>query len=415
MRLLLISDHADPLADVGSKEVGGQNIYVYYLAKFLSRLGLFVDVYTRWDRKNKKEVISVNSRFRVIRVKAGPKGYMPRDNFLSITDQFAENVLKRIERDQTAYDLIHSNYWFSGLIGLSLQKKLKIPQVHVYHSLGQVRFEVLSRYKQQQADYEFFKKRISAEKLIAEQVSGIISTSPVEKQIVKSMFEISGGKIKMIPIGVDIEIFHPARGLSFRRRLADDNEKLLLYVGRIEWRKGIGTLLHAFKKVLARYPKSKLLIAGGGITKAARRLEQAERERLWQTAQSLEVQDKVNFVGSIKQKRLYRYYNAADVCVVPSYYEPFGIVPLEAMACGTPVVASKTGGLKYTVEEGITGYLPAPRNPEELGRDIIKVLDRGKEKFSQACIDRVAKHFVWEQVALQYPKYFEQLIKELKQ
>lgn len=410
MRVLMISDHADPLADVGAKEVGGQNIYVLYLAKHLTRLGLFVDVYTRWDRKNKKEVVPVNSKLRVIRVKAGPKGYMPRDNFLKVTGQFADNVLKRIERDGIEYDIIHTNYWFSGIIGLEIAKRLKIPLVHVYHSLGQVRFEVLSRYKEQSPDYEFFKTRTAEEKRIAEQAAGVISTSPVEKQKIKDLFGIPGEKIKMIPIGVDSSIFHETRRKSIRNRLnLAENEKLLLFVGRIEWRKGIGTLLYAFERLLHEFPKSRLLIAGGGSTKAARRLEEAERNRLNNIIRDLNIGDRVKFIGSIKQRRLYRYYNAADVCIVPSYYEPFGIVPLEAMACGTPVVASRTGGLKYTVEDGKTGYLAAPRNPEELAEQIAKALRRGRDKFSQACLERIREHFLWEQVAKQYPPYFESL------
>ncbi|MGE5392833.1 MAG: glycosyltransferase [Candidatus Saccharibacteria bacterium] len=415
MRLLMISDHADPLADVGAKEVGGQNIYVLYLAKFLTRMGLFVDVYTRWDRKNKKEVVEVNSRFRVIRVKAGPKGYMPRDNFLNVTAEFSDNVLKRLKRDGTEYDLIHTNYWFSGVIGLALSKKLRLPQVHVYHSLGQIRFETLNRYKQQSADSDFFRKRTAAEKQIAKEVAGIISTSPVEKQIIKNLFGISGDKIEMIPIGVDTEIFHPAKSAGIRRQMnLSEKTKLLLYVGRLEWRKGIGTLLYAFAKVLERFPDSRLLVVGGGTTKAARKLEEAERERLAGIASQLKIEDKVKFVGSIKQKRLYRYYNAADVCVVPSYYEPFGIVPLEAMACGTPVVASRTGGLKYTVLDGRTGYLATPRNFGELAEKIGKVLARGKERYSPDCLARISEQFCWTQTSKLYPPYFQKLIDEIR-
>ena len=265
MRILLISDHADPLAEIGSKEAGGQNIYVFYLAKFLCRLGIFVDVYTRWDRRNKKEIIKLNGHLRVIRVKAGSKKYMPRDNFIGVVDEFAKNVAKRIKTEKIEYDIIHTNYWYSGIIGLKIAQFIEKPLVHVYHSIGKVRFESLKNLKLQESDSDFFKRRMIAEKEIAQKASGIIATSPVEKTIIKNLFGIREEKIKTIPIGVDIKIFKPIKTGKARRLLGiNDKKKIILYVGRIEWRKGIGTLIYAFKEVIKRYPSAKLYIVGGG-------------------------------------------------------------------------------------------------------------------------------------------------------
>lgn len=308
MRILLISDHADPLAEIGSKEAGGQNIYVFYLAKFLCRLGILVDVYTRWDRKNKNEIVKFNNHLRIIRVKAGPKKYMPRDNFLGVVDEFTGNILKRIKKEKINYDIIHTNYWFSGLIGLRVTKEIKKPLVHIYHSIGQVRFESLKNYKLQEINNKFFKQRTISEKEIAQKADRIITTSPVEKEIIKNLFGISGEKIKTITIGVDTKIFRPIKTERARKLARMENKgKVILYVGRIEWRKGIGTLLYAFREVIKNHPNAKLYIIGGGRSKSARKLEDAEHERLKKISQELGIEKRVSFLGPKKQNELYKY------------------------------------------------------------------------------------------------------------
>lgn len=410
MRILIISDHADPLAEIGSKETGGQNIYVLYLTKFLSRLGVFVDVYTRWDRRNKKEVVRVNNHARIIRVKAGPKKYIPRDTFLEVIDEFYRHVLERIEKERLDYDIIHTNYWFSGIIGLRLAAKLDRPLVHVFHSIGKIRYRALKSLKELSCDNVFFAKRIRAEKRIAEEATFIISTSPVEKQIIKKMFKISSKKIKYIPIGVETEIFKPFPEAYSRKKLRlEEAGKIVVYVGRIEWRKGIGTLLFAFKEVLKTFPDTRLYVIGGGRTKAAAKLDNDECERLRGIARDLGVRDHVRFLGAKKQLLLRHYYSMADATVVPSYYEPFGIVPLESMACGTPVVASRTGGLKFTVKNGETGYLATPRNYQDTARKIIKVLKKGKKFYYYNCLNRIETNFLWSSVAEQYLAFFNSL------
>ncbi|MFA5777478.1 MAG: glycosyltransferase [Parcubacteria group bacterium] len=411
MRILLISDHADPLAEIGSKEAGGQNIYVFYLAKFLCRLGILVDVYTRWDRKNKKEIVRFNNHLRVIRVEAGPKKYMPRDNFLDVVNEFAENVLERIKKEKINYDIIHTNYWFSGLIGLKVAKEIKKPLVHIYHSIGQVRFESLKNYKLQEINNQFFKQRTISEKEIAQKADRIIATSPVEKEIINNIFGISWGKIKTITIGVDTKIFRPIK-TERARKLAkmETNGKIILYVGRIEWRKGIGTLFYAFREVIKNYPNAKLYVIGGGKSKSARKLEDAERERLKKISQELGIEKRVSFLGPKKQNKLYKYYSAADMCIVPSYYEPFGIVPLESMACGTPVVASRTGGLQYTVRNKVTGCLFEPKNYIDLAEKINIVLKNGKDFYTGNCLKMISDKFQWEEIADQYDNFFNKLI-----
>lgn len=409
----MISDHADPLVEIGSKESGGQNIYVYYLSRFLAKKGVYVDVYTRWDRGNKKEIVKYNSHVRVIRVKAGPKNYIPRDEFLGVLDEFGDNILKRIKREKLKYDVIHSNYWYSGLAGLMISKIIKAPLIHVFHSIGKVRFNTLKHFKIQKSDYYFFQKRIAAEQRIASRSSSIIATSPVEKQIIKRLFNIDGKKIKFIPIGVDFRIFRSIGKRQARRKLGiSARRKVILYVGRIEWRKGIGTLLYSLKKIAKKHPSTDLWIIGGGKTKTAKKLEQDERIRQENIIRELDLRKNVKFLGPKNQKDLFVYFSAADVCAVPSYYEPFGIVPLESMACGTPVVASKTGGLQYTVKDGITGYLAEPRNYHDLSRKINLVFEKNKDYFSENCIKRVNENFDWDKISQDYIDYFREIKKE---
>ena len=412
MRIMLISDHADPLAEVGSKEAGGQNIYVFYLSKFLSRQGIYVDVFTRWDKKNKKEIVQVNKFFRVIRVKAGPKRYMPRDLFFNCVSEFSQNVLKRMKRDRVSYDVMHCNYWFSGMIGLKLKRKLKIPMLYVFHSIGKVRFEALKNLKLQKKDYGFFQKRNKFEKKIVEECDFVVSTSPVEKKIIQKTFGIPAQKIKFISIGIDDKIFYRQRGGRLSKKLKSLvlGRKIVLYVGRIEWRKGIGTLLYAFRETLKKFPRARLFIVGGGKTKAAQALDKNEVERLKNITRELALEKSVFFLGPHKQKELNAFYNLADVCVVPSYYEPFGIVPIESMACGTPVVASRIGGLQYTVEDGKTGLLAKVRDYKDLSLKINGVISKDKSFFSNACVDRIEKHFSWEQIAEQYKKFIFSIV-----
>jgi len=415
MRILLISDHADPLAEIGSKEAGGQNIYVYYLAKFLGHLGVSVDIFTRWDKKNKNEIVYIDNHLRVIRVKAGPKRYIPRDNFLSVVDEFAGNILKKIKKEGIRYDIIHTNYWFSGIIGLKIARIIKKPLIHVYHSIGQIRFDSLHKLKLQESENEIFKQRLTAEKEIARKADKIIATSPVEKKIIKKLFKVEENKIDTITIGVDTKIFKPIKKEKARKFLKFENDKkIILYVGRIEWRKGIGTLLYAFREIIKKFPDSRLYVIGGGKSKSAKKLDNAEQERLKNIIKELNISEKVFLLGPKKQKYLCRYYSASDVCVVPSYYEPFGIVPLESMACGTPVVASRTGGLQFSIKDGITGHLAEPRNYKDLAEKIIKTLKDGKSFYRTNCLERINNEFRWGKIAEQYKNYFNQLMLKSK-
>lgn len=396
MRILMLSDHADPLAKVGSKESGGQNVYVMNTAALLARNGHKVDVYTRWDARSKQEVVQVRPGFRVIRVLAGPKGYMPRDEFLNVTDEFAARIQERIAAEEIHYDVIFTNYWFSGVIGLKLAALYDLPLTHVYHSIGQIKYETLKQVHPEEVNEQLFAVRAEWEKRIAQQANSIITTSPVEQSDIVRLFGVARKKVVCIPVGVDTQLFKPRSPRWCRQKLKLPTDKpIVLYVGRLEWRKGVATLIRAMQYL----GDAGLYIVGGGTSKATRALDSGEQTRLQGIAKELGLSRRVHFVGAKPQAKLALYYGAADVCAVPSYYEPFGIVPIEAMSCGTPVVASKTGGMRFTVHEGRTGHLVEPHNATALADKLARVLKKGKDAYAPAARAHAMEQFSWPKIA----------------
>lgn len=416
MRILMISDHADPLAKIGSKEAGGQNVYVMNAAAFLNKLGYDIDVYTRWDSAKKHEVVTVSKGFRVIRVNAGPRAYLARDKFLNIIDDFVAEVQKRIKKESIQYDLVFSHYWFSGIIGLELARLYNLPQTHINHSIGQARFDALQNAPLQATDTEFFEVRAKWERQIAQTVTSMIATSPGEKDDLVKLFNISPSKVACIPIGVDTNVFKPHSTEKARKKTKLPlDQQIILYVGRLEWRKGIGTLLEAFGKLATEWQQAHLYIVGGGATKQSQSLDSDERDRLSKIARELGVENRVHFLGGQPQKHTPYFYAAADVCAVPSYYEPFGIVPLESMACGTPVVGSNTGGLQFTIDEAVTGHKSIVGDATDLASKIHTVLKNGKNSYTHASRDRILTHFTWPKIALNLANHCSDLIQTYKE
>ncbi|MBI2415175.1 MAG: glycosyltransferase [Candidatus Kerfeldbacteria bacterium] len=406
MRLLMISDHCDPLAELGGKEAGGQTVYVRTLAQFLSDFGVNVDVYTRWDQASKKEVVQMGPRWRVIRALAGPKNYVPPDQRVGLLDWFSRSILWRTKYERLRYDIIHSNYWPAGLIGLSIKQSLHLPLVHVYHSLARSKYEAMRR-SNTPIDFIAYHQRLSAETTIAQHSSRIISTSPGEKQLIRQWYNVPGEKIDVIPIGINPVIFHSVNQDFSRRELGwSTKKKIILYVGRIEWHKGIGTLIEAMAQLVRDQPEVYLYIVGGAKSKTGQQLEAEEQQRLQNLMRQHKLDRYITFVGPKRQDELALYYSAADVTAIPSYYEPFGIVPLESMACGTPVVASRTGGMKYTMVDGETGYFAEPMNVADLARKINRILSKNKSHYTRNCIWRVQNQFFWPKIAQKYLTYF---------
>lgn len=327
--IALISVHGDPAADVGHESAGGQNIYVRQLGEALAAAGWHVDMFTRKTDPNDPDVIEHSPHCRTIRLQAGPLTYIPREKLFETLPKFVEAF--KAYHAKYGYPLIHTNYWLSGWVGWQLRQQFNFQWLHTYHSLGVVKYQVAS--EQAQRD----ETRLMVEKAILENADCVIVTSPQEEAYLRRWVS-KAGQTRLIPCGTNLKLFYPVADARAQLNLPAD-EPIVLYVGRFDRRKGIETLVAA----MAQIPQGQLLLVGGSDPQ---RSDGAERRRIEGLVQEYNLGDRVTFVGQIDHEYLAVYYSAANVCVVPSYYEPFGLVAIEAMACGTPVIASAVGGLQ---------------------------------------------------------------------
>ncbi|MGB8701995.1 MAG: glycosyltransferase family 1 protein [Thermosynechococcaceae cyanobacterium] len=356
--IALISEHGDPAADIGHEEAGGQNVYVRKVGEALAKLGWQVDMFTRKVRPEDPTIVHHGPHCRTIRLKAGPETFIPRDHLFEHMPEFVDSFLKFQAKDGGNYPLVHTNYWMSGWVGLQLKQVSNIQLVHTYHSLGVVKYQALEHQP------PIAQTRLLTEKQLLEQANCVVATSPQEQDYLRSLVSREG-YIEVIPCGADLETFRVLPRQEARASLGfRPDEKVVLYVGRFDPRKGIETLVRAFAELRDQTDetlsgKLRLAIVGGA---QAGQPDDQERARIEALVDELGLTDQTLFIGQVGHDRLPWYYTAADVCVIPSHYEPFGLVAVEAMACGTPVIASNVGGLKFTVIPGETGLLVNPQD-----------------------------------------------------
>jgi len=400
-KAMLISMHGDPLARLGGVQSGGQNVYVRQVALGLQRLGWEVDVFSHWQDPATKRQEQLGPRGRVIRLTAGRREFIPKDELYHYVPAFAAELIDYIERDKGRYDIIHSNYWLSGMAGLSLKEYLGIPQVHTFHSLGSVKARETKR------DGLHLFRRLEAEKKIVQTVDYLVATAPEERASLMRDYGAHGDQIALIPCGVDPALFHPANREASKAALGLTGKRVALYVGRHEENKGLRTLLAALELLGKGDPSFardvRVLIVGGDVR---------DRERLDEELLARGLAGWVAAVGAKPQEKLPLYYRAADVCVMPSYYETFGLVAVEAMACGTPVIASRVGGLKSTVLDGVTGYLVPPRDPGALAARLAEVLADPSLALhlGQSAARRVQHLFTWPRVVERLSWLYDEVI-----
>jgi glycosyltransferase involved in cell wall biosynthesis len=403
--IALISVHGDPATDIGKEEAGGQNIYVRQLGESLAKLGWQVDMFTRKQDENDPTIVQHSDHCRTIRLTAGPLSFIPRDELFPYLPEFVEAFLKFQAEEGIKYPLVHTNYWLSGWVGLELKRREKIQTVHTYHSVGAIKYQNILE------PPTIAHTRLATEQRILTEGDRVVATSPQEKEHLRS-FVAKKGAIDIIPCGVNLQTFHQMSKIEARSILGlDPQAAIVLYVGRFDPRKGIETLVKAFaqvkEKTTANSPR--LIIVGGSDPQRA---DGQEKEIIANLVQSLEIGSHTEFVGQVGHDRLPLYYTAADVCVVPSHYEPFGLVAIEAMACGTPVIASNVGGLKFTVVPGETGYLVPPKNVEAFADSIDRVLSNSLSggMMGKQAAERVQEKFSWTGVAINLSNLYRQLL-----
>jgi len=419
-RIALINVHCDPLEQLGSAEAGGQNVYVYHLAKALGKLGYQVDVFSRMNSRLKKERVRLTKHVQFIRLRAGHRQFIPKNKLGPLLPEFISNFLAWQKHEKAEYCLLHSHYWDAGWVTMQLKYILKVPQAHTFHSLGIMRYHALKGYREQSLDTKEIKHRIAVERDITKKADCIISTSPYEREYLEKHYGAKPEKIRVVPCGVDLIRFRPVDRVAARKKIgAPVGDKVILYTGRVEWRKGIGTLVIAMAKLFRHHPelrkKTWLYIVGGNLGRRAEPEVREEIRRLKDVCREYHIRDRVVFTGAVQQERLHLYYSAANVCVIPSYYEPFGMVPLEAMACKVPVIASNTGGLPYSVRDKKSGILVPVRNPGAIAHQLYDVLtDRAlNDKLIRGGRELVKMSFSWNLIAKQVAHAYERTLEKV--
>lgn len=402
----LISVHGDPAIEIGQEEAGGQNVYVRQVGEALAQQGWQVDMFARKVDRRQPQIVEHAANCRTIRLVAGPEEFIPRQEIFSHRQQFVDELLKFKHKQEIDYSLVHTNYWISGWVGLQLKQNLSLPMVHTYHSLGAIKYKSVATVPM------IASTRLEVEKDCLETADCTVATSPQEKEHMRSLVS-SQGNIQIIPCGTDTERFGSVSRDQARARLQiDSNAKIVFYIGRFDERKGIETLVRAVSHSHWRNDDRLHLIIGGGSRPG--KSDGIERERIENIATELGIASKTQFPGRISDDDLTLYYAAADICVVPSHYEPFGLVAIEAMASGTPVIASDVGGLQFTVVSEETGLLAPPKDIEAFSRAIDRVLDnpQWREQLGKNARRRVEEKFSWGGVASQLSSLYTQLLQK---
>jgi len=363
----MLSVHTCPLAALGGKETGGMNVYVRELARELSRIGAAVDVFTRSQNAAIPRVVRLADRARVIHLPAGPQAPMARERVHAHLDEFVDGVETWRAADGIEYDLLHGNYWLSGVVGLVLRARWAVPLVQMFHTLGALKNGTGIAAEREPA------LRLSEERRIVATADRLVAANAIERNGLVTAYGADPARVAVIPCGVDTDVFMPGDALAARDALGLPPGPLLLYVGRIAPIKGLETLLDALGCLRGAGTPARLAVVGGEMDEPVDGHQADVRRR----AAALGLGDAVTFVGAQPQRRLRDWYVAADVTVLPSYYESFGMVALEAMACGSAVVASRVGGLQTTVRDGVTGLLVPEGDPCALAETITRVLGDG--------------------------------------
>jgi D-inositol-3-phosphate glycosyltransferase len=402
--IALISDHGDPAAEIGKEEAGGQNVYVRQVGEALSKLGWQVDMFTRKANADDPTIVQHTPHCRTIRLSAGPEEFIPRDRLFEYMPEFVTEFQKYQAKHH--YPLIHTNYWMSAWVGLEVQKTHNVQLIHTYHSLGAVKYQAVPNRP------AIAETRLAVEKAILENAHCTVATSPQEAEMLRS-FVSDLGHIEVIPCGTDISRFHTIPKADARQQLGlAPTDEVIVYVGRFDPRKGIETLVRAaglIKQNAVDASNLRLVIVGGSDPTKS---DGQERQRIEQLVHELGLTEHTIFAGRVGHDRLPLYYTAADVCVIPSHYEPFGLVAIEAMACGTPVVASDVGGLKFSVVSEETGLLVPPQDTAAFAGAIERILsdDLWARKLRKRASERVQQNFSWTGVAAQLSDLYRRML-----
>jgi D-inositol-3-phosphate glycosyltransferase len=386
LSVAMLSVHTCPLAALGGKETGGMNVYVRQTARELGRMGVQVDVFTRSQNATIPRIVELGPGARVVHLPAGPEAPLPREALHRHLGEFADGVEAFAREQGLAYDLIHSHYWLSGVAGLALRERWGTPLIQMFHTLGRLKNEVAQSPAELEPDL-----RIDEEARVVAQADRIVAANVVERAHLVWYYGARAERVAVIPCGVDTDLFQPMDPAKAKDLLELPPDPLLLYVGRVQPIKGLDTLLEAMALIAA---PADLLVVGGEHDEP-----DGHGAALRARVAALGLDKRVRFLRAQPQRRLRLFYAAADATVMPSYYESFGMVALEAMACGSPVVASRVGGLTTTVQDGVTGRLVPEGDPAALAAAITPLLGSAEGRRLGQQATRWAAEHRWPCVA----------------
>jgi D-inositol-3-phosphate glycosyltransferase len=397
---------------LGGDGTGGMNVYLRELCSALTSYPeVKIDIFTRIQNPKIREIKYLSPQARVIHLKGGSERPMDRTQLYEFLPEFSRNLESFIGQERESYDLVYSHYWLSGLVGEAIKQKFNLPLVHIYHTLAFLKERALRKESREH------KSRIEAERHLAYVSDAIISSSEEEMRSLTDEYGISSSKGRIIHPGVNKKLFYPIEGQMVLREIrAREKDRIILYVGRIDPAKGLMTVIEALEllkqKHLPLYSQLKLIVVGGG-----RKREDfpgnKEFIRIKESIRDKKLTGKVIFLGSKKQSHLHKYYSIAEALVMPSLYESFGLVPVEAMTCGTPVLVSRIGEMRRIVQEGKNGFSFPPDNPSSLALCLEHFFSNKESLWDGEKIrQNVVKNFSWEKTAEETYFLFRKLRRE---
>ena len=393
--IAMLSIHTSPLDSPGrTKEAGGMNVYIRELARELATLNVSVDIFTRRTDAQAPYIVHLYPRVRVIQIKAGPAAFVHKNDLYQYTPTFARRIDEFRRSEGIHYDVIHSHYWLSGIAAMRLACRWNIPHITMFHTLGRLK-------QQANPDERESVLRLEMEQRLIHHVDRIIAATEDERAQMMRFCGATGSQVEVIPCGVDLTLFTPHQKTLARRHLKLDDRPTLLFVGRLDPFKGPDQLLRA---AALMKEKSQIVIVGGKLS------GDKDLQALQKLARKLDIAQRVHFMGAQPREEMPLFYSAADVTVVPSYHESFGLAAVESLACGTPVVATRAGGLITVVRHNETGFL-VPRCPGFFAERLdILLRDHKLHARLRAAARQSILQFSWHDVAQQVYGIYHELV-----